>query len=262
VTQFLLEVFAPRSRAGDFAAKEKRARAAAKRVSGSEAGVRYLRAIYVPEDETCFYVFEAPSAQLVAQAGAVAGLGDGSIVEAFERSASPSGARRSMKTQLLFVGVAFASAGLLVAGCTGSDDQQSPPAKQANTASSRYIAVLERTHTRAQRLFGKTVEPCLARRYALCGKYGRPARAAAQALLNELELFHPPVRARTADRNLRDAFRALVAGQDLQGRAIEAHDDGLFSRSISDITVAINEIEAARVEINDVLPAVDLPPIH
>jgi hypothetical protein len=59
VTQFLLEVFAPRSRAGDFAAKEKRARAAAKRVSGSEAGVRYLRAIYVPEDETCFYVFEA-----------------------------------------------------------------------------------------------------------------------------------------------------------------------------------------------------------
>jgi hypothetical protein len=74
--------------------------------------------------------------------------------------------------------------------------------------------------------------------------------------------FHPPVRARTADRNLRDAFRALVAGQDLQGRAIEAHDDGLFSRSISDITVAINEIEAARVEINDVLPAVDLPPIH
>jgi hypothetical protein len=89
VTQFLLEVFAPRSRAGELAATEERARAAAKRVSeGSEAGVRFLRAIYVPEDETCFYVFEAPSAQLVAQASAVAGLGDGRIVEAFEKSAS------------------------------------------------------------------------------------------------------------------------------------------------------------------------------
>jgi hypothetical protein len=157
-----------------------------------------------------------------------------------------------MKTHLLFVGVAFASAVLFVAGCTGSDDQQATPGKQANTVSSRYIAVLERTHTRAQRLFGETVEPCLARRYALCGKYGRPARAAAQALLDELEPLHPPVH----------AFRDLVAGEDLQRRAIEAHDDGLFSRSISDITVAINEIEAARVEINDVLPEVDLPALH
>ena len=167
-----------------------------------------------------------------------------------------------MKTHLLFVGVAFASAVLFVAGCTGSDDQQATPAKQATTASSQYIAVLERTHMRAQRLFVETVEPCLARRYTLCGKYGRTARAAAQALLDELEPLHPPVRARTADRNLRDAFRALVVGQDLQRRAIEAHDDGLFSRSIADITVAINEIEAARVEINDVLPGVDLPAIH
>ncbi len=65
-------------------ASEKRVRAAAKRVSGREAGVHYLQAICVPEDETCFYVFEAASADLVAQASALAGLRDGRIVETFD----------------------------------------------------------------------------------------------------------------------------------------------------------------------------------
>lgn len=68
-------------------ASEKRVSAAAKRVSAREADVKYLRAIYVPEDETCFYVFEAPSADLVVQASTLAGLGDGRIVEAFDGSA-------------------------------------------------------------------------------------------------------------------------------------------------------------------------------
>jgi hypothetical protein len=90
--QFLVEVFAPRSRSGELAATEERARAAADRVSAAEAEVRYLRAIYVPEDETCFYVFRAVSAELVKQASALAGLGDGRIVEAKEGSAS--GARK------------------------------------------------------------------------------------------------------------------------------------------------------------------------
>jgi uncharacterized protein DUF4242 len=82
VKQFLVEVFAPRSQADELSAVEGRARAATKRVSRDDAGVRYLRAIYVPEDETCFYVFEASSADLVAQASALAGLGAGRIVEA------------------------------------------------------------------------------------------------------------------------------------------------------------------------------------
>ncbi len=77
MTQFLVEVFAPRSRARELAAAERRARRAAGRVSRNDNPVRYVRATYVPEDETCFYVFDAPSADVVARVGALAGLGDG-----------------------------------------------------------------------------------------------------------------------------------------------------------------------------------------
>mgnify|MGYP003291575975 CR=1 FL=1 len=121
---------------------------------------------------------------------------------------------------------------------------------------------MESTYARAHTSFGKTVDPCLARRYTLCDRHGRRARAAAQALLDRLARIEPPVRARAADRHLREAFTALVAAQDVQRRAIEAQDDAAFSRSISDITVAIGEIEGARIEINDALPALDLPAMH
>lgn len=91
MTQFLVEVFLPRLGAGDLATTEERAKAAAKRVSGKNVAVRYLRATYVPEDETCFYVFEAPSADLVARASALAGLGDGRIVGASETDLKQAG---------------------------------------------------------------------------------------------------------------------------------------------------------------------------
>jgi hypothetical protein len=86
VTEYLVEVFSPHMGAGDLAATERRAKAAAERISGEDAAVRYLRAIYVPEDETCFHVFEASSAEAVAKAAASAGLGDGRIVAVAEES--------------------------------------------------------------------------------------------------------------------------------------------------------------------------------
>ncbi len=85
--QFLVEVFVPRARAGELAAAEERVLEATARLSGKD--LRYIRATYVPEDETCFYAFEAPSADLVAQASTSAGLGDGRIVETVEGSAVP-----------------------------------------------------------------------------------------------------------------------------------------------------------------------------
>lgn len=80
--QFLVEVFVPRSKADLLAAAEQRARETARRLSESSAEIRYLRATYVPADETCFHVFEARSAALVAEASKLAGLGEGRIVEA------------------------------------------------------------------------------------------------------------------------------------------------------------------------------------
>jgi hypothetical protein len=81
VKQFLVEVFVPRSRARELPAAKKRVRAAARRVARSDDDIRYVRAIYVPEDETCFYVFNAASADLVAQVSDLAGLRDGRVVE-------------------------------------------------------------------------------------------------------------------------------------------------------------------------------------
>jgi len=81
VKQFLVELYVPRSRAGELAAAKERVRAAATQVSRSDHHIRYVRAIYVPEDETCFYVFDASSADLVAEVSDLAGLGDGRVVE-------------------------------------------------------------------------------------------------------------------------------------------------------------------------------------
>ena len=79
--QFLVEVFVPRSRAGELDAAKERVRTATTRVARSDRDIRYVRAIYVPEDETCFYVFDASSAELVAEVSGLAGLRDGRVVE-------------------------------------------------------------------------------------------------------------------------------------------------------------------------------------
>lgn len=77
--QFLVEVFTPRASAGELATAERRARLAARRLSNT---VRYVRATYVPEDEICFYVFDARSARDAAHAAQRAGLDPIRVVEA------------------------------------------------------------------------------------------------------------------------------------------------------------------------------------
>jgi hypothetical protein len=72
---FLAETYTPRSgpgaaavpRAGDLA------RAAA-RASAPGAAVRFLGAILVPEEETCFWLYQAPAAETVRAAMTAAGL--------------------------------------------------------------------------------------------------------------------------------------------------------------------------------------------
>jgi hypothetical protein len=66
---YLLEGYEPRGTA-PFADLEARCRAAAEAYDG----VRYVRSILVPEDETCFHVFEGPSEEAVRRAGVEAGL--------------------------------------------------------------------------------------------------------------------------------------------------------------------------------------------
>jgi len=51
--------------------------------------VRFLRSIFLPHDETCFYVFEAPSTLEVTTAAARAGIRADRIVEAISIEAGP-----------------------------------------------------------------------------------------------------------------------------------------------------------------------------
>ena len=67
---YLVETYLARGRAGERAARERRVRSAAEELTQGSTRVRFERSIYVPEDEICFFVFDAPSgreAALLAQ---------------------------------------------------------------------------------------------------------------------------------------------------------------------------------------------------
>jgi hypothetical protein len=67
---YLVETYLSRRDAGERLASEQRARSAAEELTRERAGIRFERSIHIPEDEICFYVFEAPTsgdAALVAE---------------------------------------------------------------------------------------------------------------------------------------------------------------------------------------------------
>jgi hypothetical protein len=93
MADFLVEVYTPRL---DEAALVKRAaqlEAAAEAMSTEGFRVTYLRSIHVPEDETCFHLFVAESAEIVSEAGRRAGLTFDRVTEAVEPVTSEGGAR-------------------------------------------------------------------------------------------------------------------------------------------------------------------------
>lgn len=74
MAEFLVELYVSRSGRDTVALAERRAREAAAALTAEGAPVRFLRSIFVPEDETCFLLFEARSADAVHQAARRAGL--------------------------------------------------------------------------------------------------------------------------------------------------------------------------------------------
>ncbi len=79
---YLVETFLPRDAAVERQARERRARAAVDAMARSGARVRFVGSIHVPEDETCFYTFEAASGAEVAVVAQRAGLEALRVVEA------------------------------------------------------------------------------------------------------------------------------------------------------------------------------------
>jgi Protein of unknown function (DUF4242) len=69
---FLAEFYLPASAALSGIAQRARMGAAAACAAGTQA--RFIQAVFVPAEETCFALFEAPSAAAVSAAGAAAGL--------------------------------------------------------------------------------------------------------------------------------------------------------------------------------------------
>ena len=81
---YLVETYLARGDAGEHAARERRARSAADELTQ----VSFDRSIHVPEDEICFFVFDAPSSQVALLVAERAELGPIRIVEAVSSSSA------------------------------------------------------------------------------------------------------------------------------------------------------------------------------
>jgi hypothetical protein len=79
---YLVETYLARGHAGEREARERRARTAAQELTRERARVRFERSIHVPEDELCFFVFDAPSGSDAALVAQRAGLDPIRVVEA------------------------------------------------------------------------------------------------------------------------------------------------------------------------------------
>jgi hypothetical protein len=72
--EFLVELYAARTDRDAVSCDAHKVRSAAEELTRSGTPVRLLRSIFVPEDETCFYLFEAGSIDVVREAAPRAGL--------------------------------------------------------------------------------------------------------------------------------------------------------------------------------------------
>jgi hypothetical protein len=79
---YIVETYLARCHAGERADCERRARSAAEELTRAGARVTFDGVIHIPEDETCFFVFDAPSSREAALVAERAALGPVRVVEA------------------------------------------------------------------------------------------------------------------------------------------------------------------------------------
>ena len=79
---YLVETFLARGSAGEIAARERRARSVAAELTREGTRVSFAGSIHVPEDELCFFTFEAASSSVAALAAQQAGLEPLRVVKA------------------------------------------------------------------------------------------------------------------------------------------------------------------------------------
>lgn len=70
MAEFLVELYLPREVAGGADGVAERARLAAEQIACEGAAVQHLQSIFVPADETCFFLYRAASAEAARDAAA------------------------------------------------------------------------------------------------------------------------------------------------------------------------------------------------
>jgi hypothetical protein len=68
-SRYLVELATPGSGWQDLQQLTSRARAGAEEMSREGVAIRFLRSIFVPEDESCFFLYEGDSIETVGEAG-------------------------------------------------------------------------------------------------------------------------------------------------------------------------------------------------
>jgi hypothetical protein len=91
MAEFVLEFYASRADTAAVRRRTRRARLAADAVTREGTPVRYVRSIYVPEDETCFVLYEAASSDAVQRAAARADLASPRVAQTL----APDGERNN-----------------------------------------------------------------------------------------------------------------------------------------------------------------------
>jgi hypothetical protein len=72
--EFLIELYHSRTDVAGTGRAARRARLAAEELNREGTAIRYLRSIFVPDEETCFYLYAAGSVDAVREAARRAGL--------------------------------------------------------------------------------------------------------------------------------------------------------------------------------------------
>jgi hypothetical protein len=84
MTEYLLELYVARADALAVERGAERVRRAAEEHTRAGTPVRYLRSIFVPDDETCYLIFEAGSADAVREVAQRASLSFEHVAAAIE----------------------------------------------------------------------------------------------------------------------------------------------------------------------------------
>jgi hypothetical protein len=94
VAHYAVELYLPRLRPDELSEAIDSAAAAARRTSPTETQVRFSRSLFLPGDEVCFLLFEAPSACAVESVVRSAGITFERVIQAELHGTAPGQPKR------------------------------------------------------------------------------------------------------------------------------------------------------------------------